>query len=64
MCSKKRYETFWDARLALTAVQGKFRRSGRPAPSGAHPCSACRGWHLTSHGGYTEAPWVPRHASG
>ena len=58
MCNKKPYETFWLARAAMTALRAK--QGGQGSPSGVHPCSACRGWHVTSHGGYVSPPWRTR----
>jgi hypothetical protein len=57
MCNKKPYEDFWSARQGLVAVRVKFLRHGKKPPTGIHPCSECRGWHLTSRGGYLKPPW-------
>lgn len=49
-CTKIPYPSLCAAKLAAARIAAKYRERGvNRVPQGAHPCSQCHAWHVTSH---------------
>lgn len=59
-CSKLPYRTQWMALRAMRAIGRKSKWPGAVVPIGAHFCSECRCWHLTSRSRTQTPPWEKR----
>lgn len=59
-CPKKPFPTPGDARTAMQVIERRHRAREAWLPTGIHPCSTCRAWHVTSKKRSGIPPWERR----